>query len=148
MADDQTQIIRIVIDASKAKEGSDEVRNSLDRIKDSTEETNTSLDKLSKFLDDAFGSVNTIAKITATAAGAKELAGKFLEIYKAARDAATMIDDMSQRLGVSTEFLQASQFAAAQNTVSIEKMTMGFSKASQVIGNAANGQKASIDLFE
>ncbi|MFO1158422.1 MAG: hypothetical protein U1E60_06260 [Reyranellaceae bacterium] len=143
MADD-VKIIRLVIDSSKAIDGGRDAQKALEQIEKNTESARQSLERLESGFD--VGAL--IAKATSAAYVVKEIADKLLGLFKSAQTAAAAISDFSEQLGVSTRFIQASMFSAAEHTVALDKMGQGYTKVSQTIGQAAQGQKEALDLFE
>lgn len=134
MADDQTQIIRIVIDASKAKDGADESRRHLESIEGKVATINDTLAKMGDSVAGAFG------KIKAT------LLGFFsFEAIKAQIDSLIgSFDKLGSRaatLGVGTQWLQAFEFAAASSSVKLDVANTALEKFSRLIGEAALGNK-------
>ena len=137
MADDQTQIIRIVIDASKAKDGADESRRHLESIEGKVATINDTLAKMGDSVAGAFG------KIKAT------LLGFFsFEAIKAQIDSLIgSFDKLGSRaatLGVGTQWLQAFEFAAASSSVKLDVANTALEKFSRLIGEAALGNKAAV----
>lgn len=58
------------------------------------------------------------------------------------------IEFMANQLGVSTDFLQKFRYAAGQFSVGTEEAQTGLGKFTRSIGEAANGNKKLIDLFD
>ena len=57
------------------------------------------------------------------------------------------IEFMSQQIGVSTDFLQKFRYAASQSGASLEVSDTALTKFARSVGEAANGNKAIIKLF-
>lgn len=140
---DDTKIIRIVVDASRAIDGSREATKALAAIEEQTKKTSDIMQRV----DGAMDLAGLATKFAAPAFAAKKLVDQFMSVYASAREAGSAISDMSEQLGVSTGFIQGSMYAAAQHTVALDKMQQGYVKASQVIGQAAAGQKEQVELF-
>ncbi len=138
--DDTTKVIRIVIDSSRAVDGSAAATRALKQIEDQTKNTSDILGRLQAGFE-------TVTKLTVFGLGIREVTSRLAEMWTTARDAAVAIQDLSEQLGVSVKFVQASQFAAASNTVSLEQMGTGFTKASKIIGEATQGNKGAIDTL-
>ena len=66
---------------------------------------------------------------------------------KRALDTAGGLGELAEQLGVSTDALQAYQFAAGQAGVSSEQLEAGLSKLTRAIGEAADGNAQAIDAF-
>lgn len=91
-----------------------------------------------------FGSLRgTVVSLLAVfSAGA--LISKFTEALKEAAD----LEETADQIGVTTRGLQALQFAAAQNGISVDQLSTAIGKFSQNIGNAAEGEKSAIENLE
>ncbi|WP_289294526.1 hypothetical protein [uncultured Reyranella sp.] len=143
MADD-VKIIRIVVDASAAVGGSREATRALESIEAQTRKTSDVLQKM----ESGFDVAALATKAFVAAKVVKEVADKLSGLFKDARDAASAVSDFAEQLGLSTTYVQAAMYSAAQHTVSIEKLTQGYTKATQIIGQAAGGQKDAVELFD
>jgi hypothetical protein len=143
MAEDK-RIIYLEIDASKAVGGSREATRALEAIEAQTSKAAAALEKM----ESGFDVAALVAKALIAVKVVHDIADKMLGLFKAARDSASAISDFSEQLGVSNKFVQASMFSAAQHTVAIDKLSVGYTKASQVIGQAAQGQKGSVEMFD
>jgi len=143
MAEDK-RIIYLEINASKAVEGSAAATRALEQIEAQTGKAAAALEKM----ESGFDVAALVAKALIAVKVVHDIADKMLGLFKAARDSASAISDFSEQLGVSNKFVQASMFSAAQHTVAIDKLSVGYTKASQVIGQAAQGQKGSVEMFD
>lgn len=72
----------------------------------------------------------------------------FAAAAKKTIDFGAAIGDLSDRLGVSAEFLQTMQFAAEQNGSSSEEASKAMEKLSKSIGEAEIGSKLYVDAFK
>ena len=72
----------------------------------------------------------------------------FTAAAKKTIDFGAAIGDLSDRLGVSAEFLQTMQFAAEQNGSSSEEASKAMEKLSKSIGEAEIGSKLYVDAFK
>lgn len=72
----------------------------------------------------------------------------FTRASKAVIDFGASIGDLSDRVGVSAEFLQTMQFAAEQNGSSAEEAGKAVEKLSKSIGEATIGSKLYADAFD
>tara|TARA_R110000772_G_scaffold79867_5_gene170780 strand:+ start:29 stop:2569 length:2541 start_codon:yes stop_codon:yes gene_type:complete len=75
-------------------------------------------------------------------------AAAFIAATKKTIDFGAAIGDLSDRLGVSAEFLQTMQFAAEQNGSSTEEASKAMEKLSKSIGEAEIGSKLYVDAFK
>jgi hypothetical protein len=73
--------------------------------------------------------------------------GAILSFGKAALDSAGGIGELAEQLGVSTDALQAYQFAATQSGVKSEELNVGLSRLTRTVGDAANGNTEAIRSF-
>jgi hypothetical protein len=73
--------------------------------------------------------------------------GAILSFGKAALDSAGEIGEMAEQLGVSTDALQAYQFAATQSGVKSEELNVGLARLTRTVGEAANGNTDAIKSF-
>jgi hypothetical protein len=71
-----------------------------------------------------------------------------IEKGKEALEFAGNIEFAAQKIGVTTTFLQQFRYAASQSGASIEVAETALSKFTRSIGEAANGNKAVIELFD
>lgn len=75
-------------------------------------------------------------------------AGSILKLAKDAVDAVGGLGEMAAQLGVTTDTLQAFQYAASQVGLNSEEMQTGLGKLTRTIGDAAEGSKSAIDAFD
>jgi hypothetical protein len=76
------------------------------------------------------------------------LAGRFVDMGKAAIDNADNLNKLSQATGVSVEALSQLQFAADLSGLSTEELAASLSKLSRAGVEAASGSRAQVDAFE
>lgn len=139
MADDAVQIVRIIIDSSKAKEGSDQVKASLLGIELQAGSTATTIAKVE-------ASLNRVAE----AAKGFIVAGVVAYLTDIATNslkASAALETMATQVGLSTDYLQAGIGAAAQHGIAIDSLTSGYAKFSDNIGKAMQGNKAAVTVF-
>lgn len=82
-------------------------------------------------------------KVVAAGLGVQAFAG-FIE---GQIQAGSVVNDLSEKLGISTQALQAFQFAAGQNGVSAEGTAAAVSKLNKVIGEARLGTESAQKTF-
>jgi hypothetical protein len=140
---DEVKIIRIVVDSSKAIDGSAAATRALKNIEESTGSMASALSKMESTLSGAATAIKAHLVIAVT-----ELAAKMIEMAKASLEAASGLGEMAEQMGISARGLQALQFAAVQGGTKIEELQTGISKFSQKIGEATNGNKDVIDSFD
>ena len=75
------------------------------------------------------------------------VAGAFNSFVAGSAAAVASVDDLSKRTGVSTQTLQAYQFAAEQSGVSVETFGKGVQKLGINLGEAQTGNKSAIKSF-
>jgi len=127
-----TQTIRIVVDASAARAGADDVKAALSGVDAATKQLSASMDALTGYLKGiAIGAVT----------------GFLSEMASTALGAAAGLETLSQQLGVNVDFLQASNAAAAEHGVKLDALDEGYAHFSRTIGEALQGNKQAIDLF-
>ena len=139
---EETKIIRLVIDSSKAVDGGRAAQRALEQIERST----SSLDGAMARMEQSLGRVGGYMKAQ-LALMAAELAARFVQIGKEAFDAASGMGELADQLGVTTRGLQALQYSAVQNGVKLEQLETGVSKFSQKIGEAAGGSREMIEAL-
>lgn len=137
---EETKIIRLVIDSSRAVDGERAATRALENIERQSGQAAASV----KRMEEGFGSAaNALKGFVALLA-----LDRINAMWQGVVRAGAAIDDFAERIGESTKFIQGSQFAAASHTVALEKLDTAYTKASQTIGNAAEGQKDAIELFD
>lgn len=99
----------------------------------------------------------SVGKIDSAVAG---IAGSFTRLLPAlsvaavasfamsALDAAGGIGEMAEQVGVSTDALQAYQYASTQAGIKSEELNTALSRLSRTVGEAANGSTDAIKAFE
>ena len=140
---EETKIIRLVIDASRAVDGSAAATRALEKLEKQQAATASTLDRMEAGLGRIGGAIKAQLAIMAA-----ELAARLLQIGKDAFDAASGLDELAEQLGVTTRGLQALQFSAVQNGVPLEKLESGVGKFSQKMGEAAEGSKEMIEALD
>lgn len=75
-------------------------------------------------------------------------AGILLRIGREALDAAGGLGELSQQLGVSTDLLQALQFAASQSGVTSRELETSLTRLTRTIGEAVEGETEAVEAFE
>lgn len=140
---EETKVIRIVIDSSKAVDGSAAATRAMERLERQTANMGSSIDRMERSL----GRVGGFLKAQLALAVA-EIGARLLQMGKNAFDAASGLDELAEQLGVTNDFLQASQFLAAQSGVKLEQLESAYSKFSQKMGEAADGSKEMIEKLE
>jgi len=139
---EETKIIRLVIDSSKAVDGGRAAQRALEQIERST----SSLDGAMARMEQSLGRVGGYMKAQ-LALMAAELAARFVQIGKEAFDAASGMGELADQLGITTRGLQALQYSAVQNGVKLEQLETGVSKFSQKIGEAAGGSREMVEAL-
>ena len=140
---DETRIIRIVVDSSKAVDGSSAATRAYERMEKAQRDVTSSLDRMERSLGRMAGFLK--AQLALMLA---DLASRLIQMGKNAFDAASGLDELAEQLGVTNTFLQASQFLAVQNGVKLEQLEGAYGKFSQKMGEAADGSKEMIEKLE
>ena len=138
-----TKIIRIVVDSSRAVEGSALATRALQNLERQAASMDSTLAKMEKSLD-SLGTLMRAGLAMAVAAVGAHL----LDIAKKAFEAAAGLGEMAEQMGISATQLQALQFAAVQGGVKLEQLEAGVSKFSKKLGDAANGNKEMIESLD
>jgi hypothetical protein len=140
---EETKIIRLVIDASRAVEGSAAATRALEKLEKQQAATASTLDRMESALGKVGGAIK--AQLALMVA---DLAARFLQLAKNSFDAVSGLDELAEQLGITTRGVQALQFSAAQNGVSLEKLEGGVGKFSQKMGEAAEGSKEMVEALD
>lgn len=140
---DETKIIRIVIDSSKAVDGSAAATRALANLERSAASMDTALSRMEKGL----GGIATLLKAN-LALMVADIAARMIVMAKGAFDAAAGMDELAEQLGVTAKGLQGLQFSAVQNGVKLEQLETGLGKFSQKMGEAAGGSKEMIEALD
>lgn len=140
---DETKIIRIIVDSSKAVDGSAAATRALEKLERSTASMDGALGRMERGLSSLGGAVK--AQLALMVA---ELGARFIQMGKDSLNAVAGLDELAEQLGVTTKFLQASQFAAVQSGVKLEQLEAGYSKFSQKMGEAAEGSKEMVEALD
>jgi DNA-binding phage protein len=140
---EETRIIRLVIDSSKAVDGGRAAQRALEQIERST----SSLDSAMARMEQSLGRVGGMIKAH-LALMLAEMAARLVETAKAAVEAVGGLDELAEQLGLTTKGLQALQFSGIQNGLKLEQLETGAAKFSQKIGEAANGSKEMIEALD
>lgn len=75
------------------------------------------------------------------------LGGSLIAVTKNALDYAGSLGEVSDKMGVTTKFLQEFRYAATQAGASTEEADAGLTKLNLTLGKAQEGQKAAISAF-
>jgi hypothetical protein len=140
---EETRIIRIIIDSSKAVDGSAAATRALEKLERSTAAMDTALARMEKGL----GGIGTLIKANLALALA-DVAARMILMAKGAFDAAAGMDELAEQLGVTAKGLQGLQFSAVQSGVKLEQLETGVAKFSQKMGEAAGGSKEMIEALD
>jgi hypothetical protein len=137
---EETKIIRIIVDSSKAVDGSASATRALERMERSTASMDTALARMERSL----GTVGLYLK-TNLILLATDMASRLFQMGKSALAAAGDMGELAQQMGITVKGLQGLQFAGIQNRISLEQLETGVGKFTQKIGEAAGGSKEMID---
>jgi len=139
---EETKIIRIIVDSSKAVDGSAAATRALEKLERSTASMDGALSRMEKGLASVGGMVK--AQLALMVA---ELGARFIQMGRDSLKAVAGLDELAEQMGITTVGLQALQFSAVQNGVKLEQLETGISKFSQKMGEAANGSKDMVEAL-
>ena len=134
MADEQVKIVRIVIDASKAKDGGADVERALKSIDD----------RIESLTDSIQGGLGAVAKFF----GAFAILSTIQNQMKTLTDAFDRMGSKASSLGTTTNWLQGFEYALASNTVKLDEGYKALERFSRLIGEGAQGSKAAVDVLD
>ena len=140
---EETKIIRLIIDSSKAVDGSAAATRALEKLERSTAAMDTALARMEKGL----GGIGTLIKANLALALA-DFSARMILMAKGAFDAAAGMDELAEQLGVTAKGLQGLQFSAVQSGVKLEQLETGVAKFSQKMGEAADGSREMIEALD
>ncbi len=140
---EETKIIRIVVDSSKAVDGSAAATRALERMEKAQRDVGSSMERMEKSLGRMGGFLKAQLALAIADIGAR-----LIQMGKHAFDAASGLDELAEQLGVTNKFLQASQFLAGQNGVKLEQLETAYGKFNQKMGEAADGSKEVIESLQ
>lgn len=138
----QTKIIRIVIDSSKAVDGSAEVTRAMKRMEEQAAAATGTLGRIEK----ALGSLGATVKANLLLQ-LEQFGMRLLDMAKSSLESAAALDKLAEQLGITAQYLQALQFTAVQNNVGLDKLEAGVAKFTAKMGEAANGSKDVIEAL-
>lgn len=139
---DEVKTIRIVVDASRAVDGSAAATRALANIDKSTKDVDTTLQRMEKSLASMGSAIKAHLAIALA-----ELVARLVETVKSAIAAVSGLDELAEQVGTTARALQGMQFAAVQNGASLEQLEQGLNKFSIKMGEAAAGSKPVIDAL-
>lgn len=143
MAEPTTKIYRVVIDSSKAVEGSATATRALQNLERQAGSMDSTLARMESAISSIGGAVKAHLALAIMEAGAR-----LVELTKKAFEAAAGLDELAEQVGLSSRQLQGLQFAAVQSGVKLEQLDTGVAKFSKKIGDAATGQKEMIESLD
>jgi hypothetical protein len=136
MASINELLVRLEADTTQLRRAFDQVDK---KVSDSARNMQGSVGKID-------GSVAALAGSFARLIPALSV-GALIGFGKAALDSAGEIGEMAEQLGVSTDALQAYQFAATQSGIKSEELNTALARLSRTVGEAANGSTNAIKAF-
>lgn len=140
---DEVKIIRLVIDSSKAVDGSAAATRALQQMERSTGSMESALARMEASL----GKIGGMIKAHLALAVA-EAAAHLVQMGREAFAAASGLEELAEQMGITAKGLQALQFTAIQSGASMEQIETAVGKFSQKMGEAADGNKAAIDSLK
>ena len=136
---DETKIIRIIVDSSKAVEGSSAATRALQNLEKQAGSMDSTLAKIEKSLASVGGMMKAGFALAIAEAGAM-----LFELGRKAFEAAAGLGELAEQVGLTAREFQGLQFSAVQNGLKLEQLETGVSKFSKKIGDAATGHKEMI----
>jgi hypothetical protein len=132
-----TLLVRIEADVSQLRRG-------LDQAGRLSDEAGRKIARSFGPVDAAIGGASRALSAFGVALGAAAIVG----FTKRTIDAVGGLGEMADQLGVSTDALQAYQFAATQVGLSQEQLQQGLARLTRNIGDAANGSDQALRMFK
>lgn len=139
---EETKIIRIIVDSSRAVDGSTAATRAYERMERQLGVATQAMGRMEVSMGRMAGFMKAQLSLILGS-----IAGAFMLMGRNALNAAAGMDELAEQLGVTTQFLQASQFSAVQNGVKLEQLETAYGKFSQKIGEAAGGSKEMIEAL-
>lgn len=139
---EETKIIRIIVDSSKAVDGSAAATRALEKLSQQAGSMDATLARMEKGLT----SIGTAVKAQLGLAIA-ELGARLVQMGRDAFAAASGLDELAEQLGTTAKHLQGAQFSAVQAGVGLNQLETGLGKFSQKMGEAADGSKEMIEAL-
>lgn len=140
---EETKVIRIIVDSSRAVDGSAAATRAWERMEKAQDAAAGSMARMERSL----GNIGTLigTQVGLLIGG---LVARFVDLAKGAFDVASGIGELAEQLGLTAKGLQGLQFAAVQGGVKMEQLEAGVSIFSRRLGEAAEGSKVAIAAFD
>jgi hypothetical protein len=142
----KVKIVRIVYDASKAREGANQARKSLEDIEKSVGNTNGTLARMEAQLGKLGAGFNTVSRF-ASVFGIALSVGAVTSFARELTEAVGGLGSMAEQLTTNTRQLQGMQYAATGASVKLSDLEVGAAAYSRKIGQASEGNKEAIEIF-
>lgn len=139
---DETKVIRIVIDSSKAVDGSTAATRALANMERSVGDATSAIGRM----EQALGRMGFWLKGQLLVMAA-DLGSRLVQMAKQAFEAAAGLGELAEQLGVTARSFQGMQFAAVQAGIKTEELQTSISKFNQKVGEAAAGSKPMLDAL-
>lgn len=137
---DETKTIRIIVDASRAIDGSAAATRALANLEKQTASMGSTLERMEAGIVRVSGFLRAQLALMAFEAGQR-----IGEMARKAFDAAAGMGELAEKVGLTARQLQAVQFIGVQNGATLDDITTATAKFSVEMGKAANGSKDVID---
>lgn len=141
------KIVRIVYDASKAREGAKEARRSLEEIERQAQQTGAVISRMEGGLDVLGAGFARVTRFAA-AFGVALTLGAGIGFAKDIMQTVGSLGTLADQLTTNTTYLQAMQTAATGANVKIDDLEKGAAAFALKIGQAAEGNKEAIETFQ
>lgn len=141
------KIVRIVYDASKARDGAKEARRSLEEIEKHAQQTGAVISRMEGGLDMLGAGFSRVTRFAAAFGVALSL-GAGVGFAKDIMQTVGSLGTLADQLTTNTTYLQGMQFAATQANVKIDDLEKGTASFALKLGQAAEGNKDAIETFQ
>jgi hypothetical protein len=134
IADEQVKTVRIVIDASKAKDGAADVEKALKSIDDKLASLGDSVGRAFSGLRNALlGFLSFDALLTQV---------------RGLTEAFDRLGTKARTLGTTTDWLQGFDYALASNTVKLDEGYKALERFTRLVGEGAQGNRAAVEVLD
>lgn len=141
------KIVRIVYDASKAREGGKEARRSLEEIEKQAVQTGNVITRMEGGLDVLGAGFSRVTRFAAAFGLALSL-GAGVSFARDIMQTVGSLGSLADQLTTNTTYLQSIQTAATGANVKLDDLEKGAASFALKIGQAAEGNKDAIETFQ
>ena len=141
------KIVRIVYDASKARDGATQAKRSLEEIEKQAVLTGNVITRMEGTLNTFGAGFSRVARLAGVFGVALSLAGA-VTFAKEITQSVGGLGAMAEQLTTNTRYLQAMQYAATGASVKLDDLEKGAGAFATRVGQAAEGNKDAIETFQ